>query len=123
MVVDSSMDSAGNCRAFRWTQQEGMVGLGGHVDGLLGTCAASVSGDGRIIVGWGPTATGDVALTWDADRGVRRLDAALLTDYQMQITGWKLTRATAISDDARTIAGYGTNPQGQTEAWIVNLPD
>jgi len=51
------------------------------------------------------------------------LDAALAIDNQTQITGWILTRATAISDDAHTIAGYGTNPQGQTEAWIIELPN
>lgn len=123
VVVGSSMDNARNFRAFRWTQQTGMVDLGNSVNGLLGSFATSVSGNGRIIVGWGPTATGDVALIWDMDHGLRLLDAALLADYQTQITGWKLTRATAISDDAHTIAGYGTNPQGQTEAWIVKLPD
>jgi len=57
------------------------------------------------------------------DHGWRKLDAVLATDYQTQITGWILTRATAISDNAQAIAGYGTNPQGQTEAWIVKLPN
>jgi probable HAF family extracellular repeat protein len=123
VVVGSSRDSAGNYRAFRWTQQTGMVALANNVDGLLGSFATSVSGNGRIVVGWGPTITGDVALVWDMDHGLRRLDAALFDDYQTQIMGWKLTRATAISDDAHTIAGYGTNPEGQTEAWIVKLPD
>ena len=27
-----------------------------------------------------------------------------------------------LSGDGLTIAGFGTNPQGQTEAWVVNLP-
>lgn len=123
VVVGASMDNAGNQRAFRWTQQTGMVDLGNSINGLLGSVATSVSGNGGIIVGWGPTASGDAALIWDAEHGLRLLDAALLADYQTQITGWKLSRATAISDDAHTIAGYGTNPQGQTEAWVVTLPD
>ncbi|MCC7326203.1 MAG: hypothetical protein IT521_05305 [Burkholderiales bacterium] len=123
VVVGSSLDDAGNYRAFRWTQQTGMVDLGNAPAGLLGSAATSISGDGRVIVGWGATATGDAALIWDADHGLRLLDAALATDYQTQITGWKLTRAAAISVDALTIAGYGTNPQGQTEAWIVKLPN
>jgi probable HAF family extracellular repeat protein len=122
VVVGSSTDFARNVRAFRWTPQTGMADLGNRIDGLLGSFATSVSGDGRIIVGWGPTATGDVALIWDADHGLRLLEAALVADYETTIMGWKLTRATAISDDARVIAGYGTNPQGQTEAWIVTLP-
>jgi len=123
VVVGSSTDNAGTSRAFRWTQQTGMVDLGNSVSGLLGSFASSVSGSGNIIVGWGPTANGDVALIWDTDHGLRPLDVALEADYQTQITGWKLTQATAISDDGRTIAGFGTNPQGQTEAWIVKLPD
>jgi len=101
----------------------GMVDLSDGMNGLLGSFATSVSGSGSIIVGYGPTATGDVALIWDADHGMRALEAALAADYQTQIAGWKLLRATAISNDGHTIAGYGTNPQGQTEAWVVKLPD
>ncbi len=123
VIVGSSMNTARTSRAFRWTQQTGMTELGNGIEGLLGSFATAVSGDGRTIVGWGPAATGDVALIWDAAHGLRLLDAALLTDYATSIPGWKLSRATAISDDARTIAGYGTNPQGQTEAWIVTLPN
>ena len=65
---------------------------------------------------------GDVALIWDADHGLRMLDAALLADYQTPVVGWKLTEATAISDDGHTIVGHGTNAQGQTEAWTARLP-
>jgi probable HAF family extracellular repeat protein len=123
VVVGLSTDGAGNSRAFRWTRQTGMADLGNASDGVLASSASSVSGDGRIIVGTGNTATGDVALIWDADHGWRRLDAVLSTDYETPVTGWKLTGATAISDDGRTIAGHGTNPLGQTEAWMVTLPD
>ena len=123
VIVGASTNNAGIPRAFRWTQQTGMVDLGNGISGLLGTFATSVSGNGRTIVGWGPEPTGDVALIWDVDHGWRKLDAVLATDYQTQITGWRLTRATAISDNAQAIAGYGTNPQGQTEAWIVKLPN
>jgi probable HAF family extracellular repeat protein len=122
VVVGASKDNAGNYRAFRWTNQSGMIDLSDGVDGLLGSFATSVSGDGRVIVGWGTAADGEVALSWDVEHGLRPLTAALLADYQLQIlAGWKLTRATAVSEDGRTIAGYGTNPQGQTEAWIVTV--
>jgi probable HAF family extracellular repeat protein len=123
VIVGWSTDNAGTSSAFRWTQPTGLVDLGYSVNGLLGSFATSVSGDGSIVVGYGPTTDGDVALIWDEDHGMRRLDAALSDDYQTQITGWKLNQATAISDDARTIAGFGTNPQGQIEAWTVKLPD
>ena len=28
-----------------------------------------------------------------------------------------------ISDDGKTIVGYGTNPEGNTEAWIATIPE
>jgi probable HAF family extracellular repeat protein len=122
VVVGSSADSAGMSHAFRWTPSAGMVELGVGMNGLIESFAASVSGNGSIIVGYGRNAGGDVALIWDADRGMRSLEAALVADHQTQIAGWKLLRATAITGDGHTIAGYGTNPQGQVEAWIVKLP-
>jgi len=121
VVVGTSTDNAGNSRAFRWTRQTGMVDLGIAVNGLLQSSASSVSGDGRTIVGSGRMATGDVALIWDVDHGLRTLDAALLADYQTPVPGWILTQATDISDDGQTIVGHGTNAQGQTEAWMVRL--
>jgi probable HAF family extracellular repeat protein len=123
VVVGSSKDNTGNYHAFRWAMETGMVALGRDGDGFLGSFATSISGDGRMVVGWGTTAAGDVAMIWDAGHGLRQLTAALLADYRLQIEGWKLIRATSISGDGRTIAGSGTNPQGQTEAWIVKLPD
>jgi probable HAF family extracellular repeat protein len=122
VVVGTSTDNGHIHRAFLWTRQTGMVDLGGSADDFSETFATSVSGDGRIVVGWCPAAEGDVALIWDASHGWRTLAAALAAEYRTPIMGWKLARATAISDDARTIAGYGTNPQGQMEGWVVNLP-
>ena len=40
----------------------------------------------------------------------------------MNLTGWSLTRASAISADGSTIVGYGQNGFGQPEAWRVTLP-
>ena len=54
--------------------------------------------------------------------GWRRLDAALVADYGVDLAGWNLVRATAIARGGYTIGGYGTNPPGQTEAWVVQLP-
>ena len=43
------------------------------------------------------------------------------TDYGLEIEGWTLPIATGVSADGLTIVGYGTNPRGDTEAWIVRL--
>jgi probable HAF family extracellular repeat protein len=122
VIVGTSQDSVQNARAFRWTQDAGMEALGAAPSGVLGTFVASISGDGTTVVGGGPTNNGDVALIWDAGHGWRLLDAALAADYRLEIPGWTLARATAIAEDGHTIAGYGTNALGQTEAWIVQLP-
>lgn len=124
VIVGTSYDSAQVVpKGFRWTRPAGMEALGAPPAGVAGSAAAGISGDGTTIVGWGPTATGDAALVWDAGHGWRTLAEALVADHRTEIPGWQLQRATAISDDGKTIAGFGTNPQGQTEAWIVKLPD
>jgi uncharacterized membrane protein len=122
VIVGTSQDNAQIARAFRWTRAAGMELLGAAPSGVMGTVAASISGDGSIVAGGGPTSDGEAALIWDASHGWRLLASALATDYRIDIPGWTLTRATAIADDGHTVAGYGTNPLGQTEAWIVQLP-
>jgi hypothetical protein len=48
----------------------------------------------------------------------------VLVDYHgLDLTGWTLEFARAISDDGTVIAGYGLNPQGGTEAWIAIIPE
>ena len=37
------------------------------------------------------------------------------------LTGWTLTSATDISNDGSTIVGLGTNPDGDTAGWVVDL--
>jgi hypothetical protein len=52
---------------------------------------------------------------------MRSLATVLTTEYGLDLTGWVLDDATSISADGRTIAGIGSNPNGQTEAWIAHL--
>ncbi len=58
------------------------------------------------------------AVSHDAFNGVRNLKSVLTTNG-IDMTGWQLTAATAISADGSVIVGYGTNPDGQTEAWVI----
>ena len=121
VIVGTSRNEAQVPTAFRWDRQAGMSALGSTALGIQGSVAAGVSGDGTMIVGWLITATRESAFVWDAEHGLRQLETVLASDNRADIAGWQLTRATAISDDGRTITGYGTNPQGQTEGWIVKL--
>lgn len=95
--------------AFRWTEDGGMVDLG---DGY----ATDVSADGSVVVG-----SNDVgAFLWTQDLGM-----VVLQDYLiglgLDLTGWDLQSANAISDDGYTIIGNGYNPSGEQEAWIANI--
>ena len=122
VVVGYSTDPSSHQRAFRWTQQSGMVALPTTTDQLYDVIASATSGDGQLVVGWGNMPTGETALVWDELHGMRRLDDVLIAEYQTKIEGWSLSRATAVSDDGRTITGFGITPEGRTEAWIVSLP-
>lgn len=123
VVVGYSTDNAQRSRAFRWTQQTGMAALPDAPGGVSGIIATGVSGDGQLVVGSGMSAAGEVAIIWDAEHGTRLLEVVLSSEFTADIKGWKLIRATAISDDRHTIVGYGTNPGGQTEGWVLRLPD
>jgi hypothetical protein len=39
----------------------------------------------------------------------------------VDLAGWQLQRATAISSDGQTIVGIGANPKGIHEAWIATI--
>lgn len=117
-VVGWSRGVPNDAQAFRWTSSGGMQSLG------LGGVAYGVSADGRMVVGEGNapgSAAGIEAFLWTEGVGVRRLQEVLETDYGLNLQGWFLAAATGISDDGKTIVGWGFNPGGETEAWVVTL--
>lgn len=99
--------------AFRWTRETGMVRLGqGN--------AHDVSADGSVVVGARGGLNRNEAFFWDATDGMRSL-ADLLTARSVDLGGWWLESATAVSADGATIVGSGINPAGLTEAWLANI--
>lgn len=120
-VVVGFSNSADGEEAFRWTSEEGMVGLGDLPGGIHQSSALDVSADGAVVVGYSASAIGQQeAFVWDATHGMRSL-SAVLTGQGVDLTGWRLTLANAISADGTTIVGVGANPLGQTEAWLANI--
>jgi hypothetical protein len=108
--------------AYRWSRDTGVT--------LLGTClpryhsrAMDVSGNGLIVVGYVQSDSNDeqMAMMWDEEHGMRLLKDVLQNDLGLNLSGWKLTRALAISDDGSTIVGDGWNVENQTEAWRANI--
>ena len=56
----------------------------------------------------------------------RDLQQVLVSNYGLDLTGWTLTSAYAISADGRTIVGSGSHyygPEALTEAWIATIPE
>ncbi|WP_288116567.1 hypothetical protein [Microcystis sp. M53598_WE2] len=112
-VIVGFSDSANGLEAFRWTQATGMVGLGDLPGGGFGSFAFGASQDGSVVVGLREGASGQRAFIWDATNGMRDLQEVLVNDFGLDLTGWHLSNARAISADGLTIAGSGGNPNGQ----------
>ena len=123
-VVGWSRSSLG-LEPVLWDSSGAIVGLG-SIPGVAPTGGAfGVSADGSVIVGVaGSTATaaGPHAFVWDRQRGMRTVES-VLTSAGIDLEGWKLTSARAISADGLSIAGAGINPSGQAEAWLAVIPE
>jgi uncharacterized membrane protein len=103
VIVGSS-----NSLAVRWVGNAAPVSLG-----LPGT-AFGVNKDGSVIVGAAGT-----AFVWTTANQVQLLSDLLLAQGAV-LTGWTLSRASAVSQDGKTIVGTGVH-NGVTEGFIVRL--
>jgi hypothetical protein len=81
--------------------------------------ALDVSANGDIIVGGGTTPAGREAFVWDPLNNWRKV-GQLLSRAGIDMTGWVLEEATGISDDGRTIAGFGKK-DGIEAAWLATI--
>jgi probable HAF family extracellular repeat protein len=81
--------------------------------------AQAVSGDGSIIVGSSGWESYSRAFIWDEIHGVRDLNWVLVNEYGLDLGGWTLRNAIAISEDGTKIFG-GTGYSGY---WIAEIPE
>ncbi|HSJ97463.1 MAG TPA: PEP-CTERM sorting domain-containing protein, partial [Myxococcota bacterium] len=79
--------------------------------------ALGVSDEG-LVVGWSGR-----AFLWDELNGMRALQDVLEEEHGLDLTGWRLSSASDITPDGRTIVGDGLNPDGKREAWIAFVPE
>lgn len=103
------------------------TGLGDLPGGRFFSQALGVSADGSVVVGRGNSSSslGDEAFIWDETNGMRSLQN-LLESEGIDLAGWNLLNAAAISNDGLSIVGTGINPGGNREAWLVqfdSIPD
>ena len=93
--------------------------------GPTGFAAQAVTANGSIVVGesnvrdFGSTLDYE-AFIWDRAHGMRRLQD-ILTQAGVDLTGWALRSATAITPDGRFVVGWGNKRPGFREAWIADI--
>jgi len=120
-AVVGTASGASGPEAFRWTRESGMVGLGDLPGGLSYSYGYGVSAGGTVVVGQSGVLGGSQAFIWTPANGMQSLQDVLTQQYKVNLAGWTLETARAVTPDGRVIVGYGRNPYGQTEAWRVDL--
>ena len=117
-VVVGEASRAGLVEGFRWTAESGMTVLGSLPGGTQSSVALGVSGDGSVIVG---EAALDGAFMWTTQSGMVRLFDYLVAQGATDLDGWQLSGVLAISTNGEWVVGYGSNPDGHSEAFLANL--
>jgi uncharacterized membrane protein len=106
-------------RAHLWTQAGGFVALP-VPSGATRTTIEAISPDGSIVVG-SLGIPANRAMYWRADVGTVFL-ADYLADLGVDVSGWILLVARAVSADGSTVAGVGLLDGQQRAFLITGLP-
>lgn len=104
----------GPVRAARWTPSGGWQVLEGTSGNSL---PEDVTPDGTVIVG----SMGGNAFIWTEAHGAKDIKDLLETEHGLDLTGWTLTRAVAVSDSGFVVVGEGVH-DGGTKAWRAVVP-
>jgi probable HAF family extracellular repeat protein len=119
-VVVGVSDNGAVEEAFVWTAGEGMMGLGALAAGGFSE-AFGVSASGEVVVGRSESDRGLRAFIWTPRDGMRDLRDVLVAEQRLDLTGWALSEARAITPNGSVIVGVGQNPEGAREAWRAVL--
>jgi hypothetical protein len=142
-ISNKEANGGDSIEAALWDQRSGNtpIGLGDLPDNpptpnsFFSSQANGVSGNGAVVVGHGDSTKQDGSgLESEAfiytvgdptnpfNNVMRPLKDVLVNDLHLDLTGWELTEAFAISGDGSTIVGYGLH-NGVQEAFMVNIPE
>ena len=115
--VGTSTDQEGALpqRAVRSTDGGLAVSIGA-LSPADGSTALDVSADGSVIVG----RSGSTAFVWTAADGMRSVQS-VLTANGVDLGGFTLTSAKAVSDNGQIVVGTGTDPQGRQRQWMADI--
>lgn len=109
--------------AWRWTaatgvQALGIIGSGSFFDRAYGF---SVSDDGNLVGGASGFGFQREAVVWTPATGMVRLSAYLADRGIAVPKGWLLNSVTAVSGDGKVIGGWGLDPDGAINSFVVEL--
>lgn len=114
VIVGDSEDAEGTLETFRWTESEGMVGLGHFVDKRTVPChsvAYEVSADGSVIIGQGTgPARSHQAFRWTPKDGLVPLEMAAGSP------NCRISAPRGVSCDGRLIVGKLTDHGGPLDS-------
>ncbi|WKJ90015.1 VPLPA-CTERM sorting domain-containing protein [Methylomonas montana] len=116
----------GLSHAVIWSESGGWEDLG-TLAGYQQASNGGISADGSLVFGQvfnydqaKNTFTSEGTI-WDRDHGMRSAEDWLSNIYGLDLTGWTINYVADISDDGKTLVGFGINPNGNTEAWVADL--
>ena len=95
-----------------------------QADGTGEAIAEDANADGSIIVGtvFRLGTNEMMAAIWDQTHGACTIEQ-MIEGLGIDLGGWRLSSASAISDNGHVIAGVGINPSGATEGWVFINPE
>jgi uncharacterized membrane protein len=106
--------------AWAWSAREGSRQLDDLDGGEEASGAYAISGDGRVIAGFGSAESGRTAVLW-LDGTPTALADLFAEQGGTLPEGWTLLDVRAMSSDRRTFAGNGTNGSGDPEGYRLVL--
>jgi probable HAF family extracellular repeat protein len=119
-VVGYSNNANNDNHAFRWTSGTGMTDLG--TLGGATSYAKAISSDGTTVVGYSNNASStQLAFRWTSDTGMQSVATWLTNAGVTMPVGWTLTNANAVNQDGSVVVGNGTDPNGNTQAWLARV--
>ncbi len=125
IVVGSAVNNiTGKGVAFKWTAATGVVALPNPTTGgryaIDVAAAMGVSGNGRVIVGYGENVAGDdEAIVWMDEQPYRV--AAIANSAGVLPSLWETFRAYGADYFGNLICGYGRATSGKLEAFLLVL--
>jgi probable HAF family extracellular repeat protein len=104
VIVGQARNKSGQDEAFRWTEAEGMIGLG-FLENQTTSEAVDVSADGSVVAGNSPTLVAPQGFVWSGGDALQPLGDLEGGDFY--------SLATAISADGTVVVGRSHSTDGE----------